>query len=82
MLKHKVLKLAALIAKYKINSWARKPIKTQRKQLKILLKKGANTVFGQDHKLYNVDSYNDFKLKVPVRDYEQLKKYFDRIKNG
>ena len=82
MLKHKVLKLAALIAKYKIYSWARKPIKTQRKQLKILLKKGANTVFGQDHKLYNVDSYNDFRLKVPVRDYEQLKKYFDRIKNG
>ena len=82
MLKHKVLKLAALIAKYKIYSWARKPIKTQRKQLKILLKKGANTVFGQDHKLYNVDSYNDFKLMVPVRDYEQLKKYFDRIKNG
>lgn len=82
MFKHKVLKLAALIAKYKINSWARKPIITQNKQFKILLKKGANTVFGREHKLAAVKNYNDFKLKVPVRDYEQLKKYFDRVKNG
>ncbi len=50
--------------------------------LKGLLKTGAKTVFGREHHLETVKTYDEFKAAVPVRDYEQLKIYIDQIKQG
>lgn len=47
-----------------------------------LLKVGKNTDFGRDHKLSEVKSYADFNQAVPVRDYEQLKDYIEKVKQG
>lgn len=41
-----------------------------------------NTAFGKDHGFENIAGYDDFKRQVPVRDYEGLKTYFDRIAAG
>jgi hypothetical protein len=49
---------------------------------KNLLKTGSRTVFGHDHHLAEVKTYDEFKAAVPVRDYEQIKKYIDQIKEG
>ena len=50
--------------------------------LKELLKTGQQTEFGREHGLDKVDSYEAFKQAVPLRDYEGLKKYIEKIKEG
>ncbi len=50
--------------------------------LKGLIKTGRNTIFGKESGLENVNSYEEFKEAVRIRDYEQLKTYIDQIKEG
>ncbi|HYJ38859.1 MAG TPA: GH3 auxin-responsive promoter family protein [Chitinophagaceae bacterium] len=50
--------------------------------LKELLKTGSKTVFGADHKLPEVKTYEEYKQAVPIRDYEQYKPYIEQIKQG
>ena len=47
-----------------------------------LLQVGSKTAFGQEHKLGEVKTYEEFKQEVPVRDYEQFSKYIDLVKEG
>ncbi|MGB1079848.1 MAG: GH3 auxin-responsive promoter family protein [Flavobacteriaceae bacterium] len=62
--------------------WAQKPIKTQEKVLMQLVNKAKNTVFGRDHDFANIKSYADFVSRVPIRDYEGLRPYVDRVVAG
>jgi len=57
-------------------------VKVQNKLLKKLLKQAKNTAFGKDHNFSKIHSYNDFKKQVPVRDYEGLKPYVERVVAG
>ncbi|MBR9833575.1 GH3 auxin-responsive promoter family protein [bacterium] len=66
----------------KIKKWSAEPIKTQEKQLKLLVEGAKNTKFGQDHGFDSIKTYQDFKRQVPITDYEGLKKYIDAIKSG
>lgn len=50
--------------------------------LQELLKVGSKTVFGKDHKLDTVKTYEEYKQAVPIRDYEGLKPYVEQIKEG
>jgi hypothetical protein len=50
--------------------------------LKQLIKTGRNTEFGRDHQFEKVNSYEEFCQAVPIRDYEQLRPYIDKIKEG
>ena len=47
-----------------------------------LLKIGAKTFFGKDHDFAAIKSYDDFIKQVPFRDYEALKPYIEKIKEG
>lgn len=47
-----------------------------------LVKSARNTVFGRDHGFDQVTSYEEFKKRVPIRDYEQFKPYIEQIKQG
>ncbi|SRR5258708_4670078 len=49
---------------------------------KDLLRVGSKTVFGEDHHLGDVKTYDEFKQAVPVRDYEQFSGYIHQIKEG
>jgi hypothetical protein len=55
---------------------------TQQQIFQTLIKKASNTQFGKDHGFNKIKNYADFTSKVPVRDYEQLKTYFDKIVAG
>ena len=57
-------------------------LEDQENILKSLLKTGSKTVFGREHHLETVKTYDEFKSTVPVRDYEQFKTYIDQIKQG
>ncbi len=72
----------AAFAVSRMNKWKNRPHQAQQKVFKILVEKAKNTQFGQDHNFSKINSYEDFKLQVPVRDYEGLKSYIEKIKAG
>jgi len=65
-----------------IDRWSANAVSSQQRVLDQLLEHGSRTAFGRDHRLSEVRSYNDFKQAVPIRDYEGLKHYIERIKAG
>lgn len=58
------------------------PVATQKKVLAGLLKEGARTAFGKDHGLDKVRDHAGLVQAVPLRDYEGLKPYIERIIAG
>ncbi len=54
----------------------------QQKVFEYLIKAGTPTAFGKDHQFDAVKSYEDFKKRVPLRDYEAFKPYIEQIKKG
>ncbi len=57
-------------------------ISDQENIFKSLLKTGRNTDIGKEAGLANVNNYNEFRQAMPVRDYEQLKPWIEKIKQG
>ena len=47
-----------------------------------LVKTGRNTEFGRDHRFTDINSFQEYVSAVPVRDYEQIKPYIEKIKHG
>tara|TARA_B100000989_G_scaffold183497_1_gene138094 strand:- start:995 stop:2488 length:1494 start_codon:yes stop_codon:yes gene_type:complete len=74
--------LFARIVKKRNNSWISNPLETQNKTFNRLLKKGMNTKFGVDHNFTSINNYDDFQNQVPIRDYEALKPYIDKVVAG
>lgn len=66
----------------KINKWASNPIKTQEQVFADLIEKAKNTAFGKDHNFQDIKTYSDFTQNVPIRDYEELKSYVNRVVAG
>ena len=50
--------------------------------LKELLKVGKTTEFGKEHHFDKINTYQDWKNAVPIRDYENFKPYISKIKEG
>ncbi len=72
---------AKRIAK-KVQKWADNPISAQEKVFQELISKATSTIFGKDHDFISINSYEDFKKRVPVRDYEALRPYVERVVAG
>ena len=66
----------------KINNWSSNPIETQNRVFKSLISEAATTKFGVDHDFIEISSHEDFIKRVPVRDYEALKPYVDKVVAG
>ena len=73
--------LAKIVAK-KIKKWSSNPLQTQERVFKQLISDAAGTVFGKDHDFISVNNHEDFIKRVPIRDYEALKPYIDRVVAG
>lgn len=82
MLKSFFAKIYARIVYKQVYSWAHKPFQTQEKVFKELIKTARVTKFGRDHHFDTIESYEDFKRLVPVRDYEGISDYIDLIRRG
>ncbi len=81
-LKSFAAKIFAKIVVNRIETWASKPVETQKKVFAQLISKAKNTSFGKDHHFNEIHSFEDFAKQVPVRDYEELKPYVERIVLG
>ena len=71
----------ALIAS-QTRTWSLNPEASQRAVFDRLLETGKNTLFGRDHGFHDIQTYADLKKQVPVRDYEELKPYIEKILAG
>jgi hypothetical protein len=81
-IKSLVAKPLATFIHSQTKKWSEHPFETQKKVFHGLIQKLSTTVFGKDHGIKQGDNYEAFKAKVPIRDYEVLKPYFDRIAGG
>jgi hypothetical protein len=62
--------------------WSSNPFGYQKKVFEYLIKNGQSTLFGKDHDFKSIKTYEDFKSRVPIRDYEELKPYIEKILHG
>ena len=65
-----------------VQKWANHPIETQERVFKQLINEASNTQFGKDHHFKDIRSHADFVKQVPVRDYEGLRPYVDKVVAG
>ncbi len=57
-------------------------VQHQEKIFQYLMTRAHVTEFGKEHTFAQITSHTEYKQAVPIRDYEQLKPYIERIKNG
>ncbi len=81
-LKSIAAKLYAEIIHFRTQQWVQKPIATQQKVFQELLALAKDTKFGKDHHFFEIKSFADFAQQVPIRDYEELRPYVDRVVKG
>ncbi|MBX7125455.1 MAG: GH3 auxin-responsive promoter family protein [Cyclobacteriaceae bacterium] len=72
---------AALIDR-QTRHWSAHPGDTQQKWLTQLLTKASGTQFGREHGFQDIRTHADFVKLVPVRDYEQLRPWVDKVTEG
>ncbi len=75
-------KIFAKVIHNKTQKWVQKPIETQQKVFQNLIASADVTQFGKDHNFSKIKSFEDFAKLVPIRDYEELRPYVDRVVNG
>ncbi|MCU0439738.1 MAG: GH3 auxin-responsive promoter family protein [Raineya sp.] len=77
--------LAKPLASYTVarqEKWARQPVVAQEKVFQNIIKKAQHTLFGKDHDFQNIQNHQDFIQRVPVRDYEALRPYIEKVTEG
>lgn len=76
---------AQIMAKFnrrRFKSWQNKAVNLQEKEFNKLIAKGKKTSFGKEHNFDSINNYEDFKNSVPIIDYEGIKPYIERIRQG
>ena len=77
-----LLKITAKITAFNIKNWSLRAVRTQEKQFKYLINRAKETSFGLDHNFQEINSYKNFVKNVPIREYEGLRPYIERVKKG
>ena len=75
-------KIFASYIQRSIKKWADNPIETQHKVFEGLIDAAQYTTFGNDHRFDTIKSHADFVKQVPIRDYEDLRYYVDKMVAG
>lgn len=75
-------KIIAQQTRKKVDAWKKDAVNRQNQTILKITGQAKNTLFGKDHDFSNIKSYDDFKKRVPIRDYESLKPYFDKLVAG
>ena len=75
-------KIFASYINYQEKKWIENPFEAQKNVFKTIIKQAENTDFGVDHNFKNIQTYEDFQNNVPVRDYEDLRPYIDKMITG
>ncbi|NRT12401.1 GH3 auxin-responsive promoter family protein [Flavobacterium sp. 14A] len=63
-------------------AWAMHPAESQKKVFLSLIADAKKTEFGVDHNFAQIKNFQDFAKQVPIRDYEDLKPYVEKVVKG
>jgi GH3 auxin-responsive promoter len=67
---------------WRIKAWKNNPFDAQREVLQELVTSAQYTEFGRKYDFTNLFTVKDFKVAVPVHEYDDLKPYIERIMKG
>lgn len=67
---------------HQIDLFKKHPVEVQREWFERLVEQGRSTAFGQHYQLDGIESYEDYKQRVPLHTYEEIKSWIDRAVNG
>jgi hypothetical protein len=67
---------------HQIDLFRKYPHEVQREWFERLIEEGCDTAFGREHDFESIQSIDDFKQRVPVRNYDAFKPYIDRLRDG
>jgi hypothetical protein len=73
--------VASLVAA-NTRKWSSQPGQYQQRTFDKIVSKARDTRFGREHDFASIRSIEDFKKRVPIRDYEGLKTWFDLLQEG
>ena len=66
----------------KTAKWVNNPLETQDAVFQELVHTARNTLFGKEHNFEKIQDHADFVKNVPIRDYEELKGYVEKVVAG
>ena len=66
----------------KIEQWMNEPISAQREVLQDLITHGQYTEFGRRYDMKEIFTIRQFKQRIPIHEYEDLKPYIQRLMEG
>ncbi len=81
-IKSSLSKVFASFVVKNIEAWKFNAVNAQERTLQKLIAEAKHTVFGVDHHFHDIKNYQDFKERVPIRDYEDLRPYIERVVAG
>ncbi len=67
---------------HQIDLFLKYPIEVQEELFQKLIQTASKTQFGKDHDFSSINSLEDFRNNVPVRNYESLYPYIERLLKG
>ncbi|MBT8219952.1 MAG: GH3 auxin-responsive promoter family protein [Bacteroidia bacterium] len=73
--------IARIISKQIIRE-ANRPTASQAQIFQTLIHKAKDTEFGKEHRFAGINTYKEYKDAVPIRDYEGIRGYIDKIRTG
>src|SRR6201996_3474567 len=78
-LKAGLSKLFAILVNRQLNKLRANAPQLQHNTFLKLIEQAKDTDFGKVHNFAQIKTYEDFKKQVPVRDYEELRPYIERV---
>jgi len=75
-------RIFASVVHKQTQAWAQNPVAIQEKVFKKLLEVAGDTAFAKAHSFKTIHNHADFVRQVPVRDYEALRPFIDRVVAG
>src|SRR5210317_355443 len=67
---------------YQIGLFLKYPIEVQQELFQKLIETAKNTEFGKEHGFESISNIQSFRERVPIRNYENLFPYIDRLLKG
>ncbi len=65
-----------------IDLYATRPEEIQENVFRRLIRHAESTEWGKRHDYKNIKNYSDFKAKVPIQTYDDIKPYIERLRAG
>ncbi|MEI6885808.1 MAG: GH3 auxin-responsive promoter family protein [Bacteroidota bacterium] len=67
---------------HQIELFMKYPMEVQQEWFRKLLQSAKNTEFGKQYDFRSVQTYEEFRSRIPLYDYDSLKPYIDRLRQG